>query len=58
VRKNGADAGTLKTRMGFLIRDQAASWHGQISGAISNSFTVMPRQRVSPSASPMTGSDG
>jgi len=22
--------------MGFLIRDQAASWHGQISGAIFN----------------------
>jgi hypothetical protein len=23
VRKNGADTGTLKTRMGFLIRDSA-----------------------------------
>jgi hypothetical protein len=23
VRKNGADTGTLKTRMGFLIRGQA-----------------------------------
>jgi hypothetical protein len=23
VRKNGADTGTLKTRMGFLIRDFA-----------------------------------
>jgi hypothetical protein len=34
VRKNGADTGTLKTRMGFLIRDSAASWHGHISGAI------------------------
>jgi hypothetical protein len=32
VRKNGTDAGTLKTRMGFLIRDQAASWHGRQCG--------------------------
>jgi hypothetical protein len=64
VRRNGADAGTLNTRMGFLIRDQAASWHGRILGAISNStdagdaLTVITRQRVSPSASPMTGSSG
>jgi hypothetical protein len=36
VRKNGADTGTLKTRMGFLIRDQAVSWHGAFSGAIFN----------------------
>jgi len=34
---NGADRGTLKTRMGFLIRGQATSWHGQICSAISNS---------------------
>jgi hypothetical protein len=33
VRKNGADTGTLNTRMGFLIRNQAASWHGPILGA-------------------------
>jgi hypothetical protein len=36
ARKNGTETGTLKTRMGFLIRDQAASWLGHISGAISN----------------------
>jgi hypothetical protein len=51
VRKNGADAGTLKTRMGFLIRDQAASWHGRILGAISNwsnagSDKVCRRRRI------------
>jgi hypothetical protein len=50
VRKNGADAGTLNTRMDFLIRDQAASWHGRIWGAISNSagaghpLTVITRE--------------
>ena len=33
VRRNGADTGTLKTRMGCLIRDQAASWHGRFPGA-------------------------
>ena len=36
VRRKGAETGTLKTRMGFLIRDQAASWHGCMAGAISN----------------------
>jgi hypothetical protein len=36
LRKKGTDAGTLKTRMGFLIRDQGASWHARISGAIFN----------------------
>jgi hypothetical protein len=50
VRKNGAEAGTLNTRMGFLIRGQAASWHGRIWGAISNSacasdpLTVITRE--------------
>jgi hypothetical protein len=37
VRNNGTETGTLKTRMGFLIRDRDASWHGRIWGAISNS---------------------
>src|SRR5258708_3715591 len=32
VRRNGADDGTLKTRMGFLIRSQDASWHGRDRG--------------------------
>src|SRR3954454_8375707 len=36
VRRKGAESGTLKTRMGFLIRGQVASWHGRIAGAISN----------------------
>jgi hypothetical protein len=50
VRKNGADAGTLNTRMGFLIRNQAASWHGRILSAIfnsagsSNPMTVITRE--------------
>jgi phage protein D len=38
LRRKGTDVGTLKTRIGFLIRDQAASWHGAISGAIFNSI--------------------
>ena len=36
LRRNGADTGTLKTRMGCLIRNRAASWHGWILGAIFN----------------------
>jgi hypothetical protein len=43
VRKKGADAGTLNTRMGFLILDQAVSWHGRIRGAISNSSPFVMR---------------
>src|SRR4029077_3424508 len=34
--------GTLKTRMGFLIRDQHVSWHGAISGA----FFLVRRARL------------
>jgi hypothetical protein len=43
LRKKGTEVGTLKTRIGFLIRDQAASWHGAILGAIFNSIPLVMR---------------
>jgi hypothetical protein len=58
VRKNGADAGTLKTRMDVLIRDQEASWHGHIGGA--NWLFVMRGldPRIHPSSKEFCEEDG
>ena len=43
LRKNGTETGTLKTRMGFLIRGQATSWHGPEVGGSRGSVIVAAR---------------
>jgi hypothetical protein len=45
VRKNGADTGTLKTRMGFLIRDSAHHGTGRAEEESRRGRAVIPGRR-------------
>src|SRR5260370_41402668 len=46
VRKNGADTGTLKTRMGFLIRDSAHHGTGSAEEGVAPRVAPSFRGRV------------
>jgi len=45
VRKNGADTGTLKTCMGFLIRDSAHHGMGGTGEGVAEGRAVIPGRR-------------
>jgi len=45
VRKNGADTGTLKTRMGFLIRNSAHHGMGGTGKGVAEGRAVIPGRR-------------